>query len=114
MSKVIRSDPKLWEKVKKDVRGNRPWNARIAQQAVLEYKRRGGRYLGGNQKKTSLHKWTKEDWQYVGQSKRYLPKEVRESLSASEIQLASRGKRLGSRKKYPNIINQKMRLFGIY
>ena len=114
MSKVIRSDPKLWEQVKKEVQGNKPWNARLAQQSVQEYKRRGGKYLSGDQKKTSLHKWTKEDWGYLPQSKRYLPKKVRESLSEKEIKIASKGKVLGRRVKYPNIINQRMRSLNIY
>ena len=114
MSKVIRSDPKLWEQVKKEIQGDKIWSARIAQQSVQEYKRRGGKYLSGDKTKTSLHKWTKEDWDYIGKSKRYLPKKVIESLTPNQIKVATKGKTIGERKKYPSIINQKMRLFGIY
>ena len=113
MSQIVRSDPKLWEKVKKEVQGNKKWNARIAQQSVLEYKRRGGRYEG-DQSKSSLHKWTKEDWGYIPNSKRYLPKKVRETLTTKEMMIASKGKRLGTRKKYPVIINKRMKELGIY
>ena len=47
-----KSDPKLWEKVKRQVtagaKGGRKgqWSARKAQLAVQEYKRRGGGYKG--------------------------------------------------------------------
>jgi len=109
----MRSDETLWEKVKKEVQGNKKWNARIAQQAVLEYKRRGGKYVGPKNK-TSLHKWTKEDWRYLPNSKRYLPKKVIDSLTEKEIKLASQGKKLGIRKKYPVIINKRMKEFNIY
>jgi len=114
MSQIVRSDPKLWEQVKREIQGNKIWNARIAQQSVKEYKRRGGKYIGGNRKKSSLYKWTKEDWGYIGSSRRYLPKKVIESLTPNEIKLATKGKTIGKRRKYPSIINQKMRLFGIY
>lgn len=67
MSKTAdKSDPKLWEKVKKEVtdgdKGGHPgqWSARKAQMAVQEYKKQGGDYEGGDKEETSLSKWTKE------------------------------------------------------
>jgi hypothetical protein len=109
---IIRTDPKLWEQVKKEIQGDKKWNARIAQQAVQEYKRRGGKYRG-DKTKTSLHKWTKEDWTYVDGTKRYLPKKVIESLSESEKKIASRGKKIGVRKAYPKIVIQRMKQLGV-
>lgn len=97
---MIRTNPKLWEQVKKEIQGDKKWNARIAQQAVQEYKRRGGGYKG-EKKPTSLSKWTKEDWGYVNGSKLYLPKKVRDSLTPKQKKEFSNGKKLGSRKKYP-------------
>jgi hypothetical protein len=67
MSKTAdKSDPKLWDEVKKEVtqddKGGKPgqWSARKAQMAVQEYKKRGGDYDGGDKNDTSLRKWTKE------------------------------------------------------
>ena len=68
--KVIRTNPKLWESVKKKVtrgsKGGKPgqWSARKAQLAVAEYKKKGGGY-GKNSakpKNTSLGKWTRQKW----------------------------------------------------
>lgn len=95
---MIRTNPKLWEQVKKEIQADKKWNARIAQQAVQEYKRRGGKYKGS--KPTSLSKWTKEDWGYVGTSKLYLPKKVRAVLTPKQEKEFSRGKKLGRRKEY--------------
>ena len=63
-SKVERSDPQLWERVKRDLtrsdKGGKPeqWSARKAQLAVQEYKRRGGGYRGCKPKDTSLEQST--------------------------------------------------------
>jgi hypothetical protein len=60
-----KSDPKLWDEVKRDVtegdKGGEPgqWSARKAQMSVQEYKKRGGRYEGGDKEDTSLRQWTK-------------------------------------------------------
>ena len=54
--KVIRSNPKLWESVKKKVtRGSKggksgQWSARKAQLAVAEYKKRGVKYAKNSAK----------------------------------------------------------------
>lgn len=63
-----KSDPKLWEKVKKEITrsekgGNAgQWSARKAQMATQEYKARGGGYEGPRQEDTHLNQWTREEW----------------------------------------------------
>jgi hypothetical protein len=63
-----KSDPKLWEKVKKEVvasdKGGKPgqWSARKAQLAVHEYKEEGGGYKGKKSADNHLAQWTKEEW----------------------------------------------------
>ena len=100
-----RSDPDLWEKVKRGVtrgaKGGKPgqWSARKAQLAVSEYKRRGGAYAGKKQADNHLVQWTDEDWgTKSGQpsrrtGERYLPRAVREKLSTSEYRRTTRKKR---------------------
>jgi hypothetical protein len=67
-STARRSDPALWEQVKRAVtagdKGGAPgqWSARKAQFAVREYKRRGGGYEGPKRADNNLHQWTAEDW----------------------------------------------------
>jgi hypothetical protein len=104
-SKVERSDPQLWERVKRDLtrsdKGGRPdqWSARKAQLAVQEYKRRGGGYHGRKPNETSLEQWTKEDWgtesgrRSLKTGERYLPKRAREALSDEEYRATSDKKR---------------------
>jgi hypothetical protein len=91
-----KSDPELWEKVKKDVtahdKGGRPgqWSGRKAQMAVLEYKKEGGGYVGPKSEDNSLVKWTEEDWgtnsgrKSTETGERYLPKDARKALSPAE------------------------------
>ena len=62
--------PGLRESIKKRItagsKGGKPgqWSARKAQMVAAEYKKKGGRYKGGEGKKQkSLKKWGKEDWQ---------------------------------------------------
>jgi hypothetical protein len=88
-SKVERSDPQLWERVKRDLtrsdKGGKPdqWSARKAQLAVQEYKRRGGGYRGRKPTDTSLEQWTEEEWgtksgrKSLESGERYLPKRAR-------------------------------------
>ena len=112
MKIAVKDKPLLWQQVKKEIQGDQAWNARLAQMAVKEYKKRGGGYIGGVGE--GLKKWTKEDWGYVEGTKRYLPRKVRESLSAKEKKEAGVGKKLGVKKKYPESINKKMKAKGIY
>lgn len=110
-----KANPKLWEQVKKKIQGNNPWNARYAQQAVKLYKEMGGTYKNTIDKnKTSLKKWTNEEWGYIEGSKRYLPLKVRENLTPSEKKQAIKNKKLGQKTKYPKKLNEKMKKFNIY
>jgi hypothetical protein len=97
---AIKANPKLWEKIKKQVTEDSKggpsgkWSARKAMIAVKIYKDQGGTYVGSKNKSNSLKKWADEKWDYVGKEKhsRYLPEKVRSHLSSS-------GKRSESRKK---------------
>ncbi len=111
---AVKSNPKLWEQVKKEIQGNKKWNARMAQQSVKLYKELGGDYIGDNKNKTSLKKWTIEDWGYIEGTKRYLPKKVRDVLSKTQKKEASKGKKLGTKKKYPESLNKIMKQKNIY
>lgn len=104
MSQV--SNPTLWKSIKeKWHRGSRggkagQWNARKAQLAVQEYKRRGGKYKTRRSKNNSLAKWTKEDWGYVDGKKgnRYLPAAVRKHLTPAEKRATNAKKRAATRR----------------
>jgi hypothetical protein len=113
---VRRTDPKLWERVKKkithDSKGGKPgqWSARKAQLTVAEYKKRGGEYTKKSPKPrdTSLGKWTRQEWgtksgknSVVGKKatgERYLPKKARDALTDKEYKQTSRKKRRDMKK----------------
>ena len=118
-----RKDPGLWEAVKTMIQLSQPgpWSVRKAQQAVQEYKRQGGRYVGPKKADNSLAKWTAEDWGYVdGDSTgRYLPKTVREQLTPAQRRATNRRKRGATARgsptaSYSPAIAQMMRLAGVY
>jgi hypothetical protein len=100
-STARRSDPALWEQVKRGVtageKGGAPgqWSARKAQMAVQEYKRRGGGYEGLKRADNHLHQWTKEEWgtgsgaRSRDSGERYLPREAHEHLSEEEYRRTS-------------------------
>jgi hypothetical protein len=100
-----RTDPALWERVKKKVtaggKGGRPgqWSARKAQIAVADYKKAGGRYCGRKDGSNHLVQWTKEDWgtksgrKSLESGERYLPKHTREELTDDEYRRTSAKKR---------------------
>jgi hypothetical protein len=104
-STAKRSDPDLWETVKRSItssdKGGRKgqWSARKAQLAVQEYKRRGGGYVGAKRDDNSLRQWTKEEWgtksgrRSRDSGERYLPKKAQESLSPEEYRRTSEKKR---------------------
>jgi len=104
------TDPKLWEKVKREVtegtKGGKAgqWSARKAQMATAQYKREGGGYRGEKREDNSLHQWTEEDWgtksgEPSGDTgERYLPKKAREHLSDEDYERTSRKKRRDTRK----------------
>ena len=111
MSKTAeKSDPKLWDKVKKDVtksdKGGKPgqWSARKAQMASKEYKEEGGGYEGKKSDDNSLQQWSDEDWGTKSGEKsgetgeRYLPKEARDDLSKEEYKRTSDKKRADTKK----------------
>lgn len=104
-SREKRTDPKLWERVKKEItagsKGGNPgqWSARKAQLAVQLYKARGGRYIGPKDKDNSLAVWTREKWDFVDGKKgnRYLPEAVRKRLTPAEKRSTNRRKRSATR-----------------
>ncbi len=111
MSQVAeKTDPKLWDKVKRKVtsgdHGGKPgqWSARKAQMASAEYKKEGGGYKGGKTKDNHLQQWTEEEWGTKSGKKsgdtgeRYLPKQARDHLSKSEYDRTTAKKRSDSAK----------------
>ena len=105
-----KTDPKLWDKVKKDVtdgdKGGKPkqWSARKAQLATAEYKKEGGGYEGARSGDNHLSQWTREEWGTKSGGKsgetgeRYLPKEARKSLKDSEYKRSTEKKRADTAK----------------
>jgi hypothetical protein len=105
-----RTDPKLWEKVKKKItagdKGGEKgeWSARKAQMAVAEYKKQGGGYKGERDDDNSLHQWSEEDWGTKSGKKsgdtheRYLPKKAREALTDKEYARTTAKKRADTKK----------------
>ena len=96
------ADPELWARVKKKWHrggsggGAGQWNARKAQLAVKEYKKRGGTYKTARpSRKNSLVQWTREDWGYIDDKpgNRYLPRKIRSKLSAGEKRVENRRKK---------------------
>ena len=105
-----KSDPKLWDKVKKKVtasdKGGKPgqWSARKAQLATHDYKEAGGGYEGKKSADNHLAQWTDERWgtKSGGESgetgERYLPKKARAKLSDEEYARSSAKKRADTAK----------------
>lgn len=105
-----KTDPKLWEEVKKHVteddKGGRKgqWSARKAQLAVAEYKREGGGYKGQKDEDNNLVQWTEEEWgtksgeESGNTGERYLPRKAREALSDEEYKRTTAKKRADTRK----------------
>lgn len=104
-STAKRTDPDLWERVKREVtEGDKggeagQWSARKAQMAVQAYKRGGGGYEGRKRADNNLHQWTEEEWgtgsgrRSRDSGERYLPKDAREHLSKEEYARTSARKR---------------------
>lgn len=105
-----KTDPALWEKVKKEVtesdKGGKPgqWSARKAQAATKAYKDAGGGYAGKKSSDNHLKEWTEEEWDTKSGRKsgetgeRYLPKAAREKLSDGEYAWSTEKKRADSAK----------------
>jgi len=110
MTTAKRTDPKLWEQVKAEVRagdrGGRPgqWSARKAQMSVQLYKARGGGYLGPKDPDNSLTRWTEQRWRTksgrpsLETGERYLPAAAIEALSDAEYAETTRRKREGMKR----------------
>jgi hypothetical protein len=102
-----RTDPALWEAVKREVTAGSKggvageWSARKAQLSVALYKQRGGGYLGPKSPTNSLVKWTREDWRTrsgkpsLVTGERYLPARAIEALTPAEYAATTRAKRAG-------------------
>ena len=100
-----RTDPALWEAVKREVtRGEKgghadQWSARKAQLAVQEYKKRGGGYEGKRSPDNHLLQWEREDWgtksgrKSTETGERYLPRKARGRLSDAEYARTTAKKR---------------------
>ena len=105
MSTAKKTNPKLWEQIKKKVQASSKggkagqWSARKAQLAVKLYKEAGGKYKGAKSSDNSLKKWTEQDWDYIGKPKksRYLPKKAAKVLSPQEKAATSRAKNKGTK-----------------
>lgn len=109
-SSAERSDPALWDRVKKEVtdgdKGGDPgeWSARKAQMAVQRYKAEGGGYKGRKAADNHLAQWTREDWGTKSgdaskeTGERYLPKQAREALSDEEYARTTAKKRADTAK----------------
>ena len=105
-----KTDPALWEKVKKEVtesdKGGKPgqWSARKAQAATKAYKDAGGGYAGKKTADNHLTEWTEEEWDTKSGKKsgetgeRYLPKAAREKLSDAEYDRSTKKKRADAAK----------------
>ena len=105
-----KTDPKLWNKVKKEVtkgaKGGNPgqWSARKAQLAVSEYKKEGGGYEGKKTADNHLLQWEREEWgtksgrKSMETGERYLPKKARESLTDEEYKRTTTKKRADTRR----------------
>lgn len=105
-----KTDPKLWDKVKKKVtasdKGGKPgqWSARKAQLAVHDYKEEGGGYKGKKGADNHLVQWADEEWGTKSGRKsgdtgeRYLPKKAREALDPKQYARTTRKKRDDTRK----------------
>lgn len=111
MSKTAeKSDPKLWDKVKRRVtrgdKGGKPgtWSARKAQLAVQEYKAEGGGYRGPKTGDNHLKQWQDEEWgtksgkRSADTGERYLPKAARDRLSAEEYRRTTAKKRTDTKR----------------
>ena len=124
MSKAVRSDEALWTRVKnkilQDDKGgpSGKWSARKAQLSVLEYKSKGGTYIGPKSPNNSLTKWTDQKWGYIDGKKgnRYLPEKVRNKLTNKEKNIENTAKKTATKKgeshaKYSPEVTKLMREF---
>ena len=129
MASAKKTQPAKWKRIVASVKAGSKggpagkWSARKAQLATARYKKAGGGYKGAKSSSNKLSKWSKQDWGYVtkGDEKkpkkkrgRYLPKKVRQSLTASQKASTNKKKRTASAKgkskaKYSKAVAPKVR-----
>ena len=109
MATAVKKNPALWKRIVARVKASSKggdsgqWSGRKAQLAVSEYKKAGGGY-SGPKTKTSLSKWTKQNWRTKSgkpsgeTGERYLPEKAIKSLSSKEYAATTRAKREGTAK----------------
>jgi hypothetical protein len=109
MATAVKKNPALWKRIVARVKASSKggdsgqWSGRKAQLAVSEYKKAGGGYSGAKTK-TSLSKWTKQNWRTKSgkpsgeTGERYLPEKAIKSLSSKEYAATTRAKREGTAK----------------
>jgi hypothetical protein len=124
---AIKSNPKLWERIKNRVKAGSKggpkgkWSARKSQLLVKAYKSAGGKFKGKKSRNNSLSKWSREKWDYINKSGRkskrgrYLPEKVRRSLTPSEKRRENRrkGSKRGKWVSYSKSVTKKMRKYRI-
>ena len=126
MATATKLDPAKWVKAKAKAKAKMggKHSARAMQLAVKYYKDMGGRYKGSKSSSNKLSKWSKQDWGYVnkGDAKkpksarsRYLPKKVRESLTAAQKRVTNKRKKDATRRgkqyaPYTDTIAKKVRM----
>jgi hypothetical protein len=96
-----KTDPGKWKRTVSSVKAGSKggpagkWSARKAQLATARYKSSGGGYRGKKSSSNSLHKWTKQKWDYAGEKgkSRYLPQSVRKSLTPAQRRATNARKR---------------------
>jgi hypothetical protein len=110
MAGARRTDPELWDKVKRRITAGEKgghagqWSARKAQLAVSEYKQAGGGFVGAKTADNPLTQWTREDWgtksgKNSGETgERYLPRRVRDGLTDDDYARSTAKKRADSRR----------------
>ena len=104
---ATKRDPAKWARAKARAKAKMggKWSARAAQLAVKYYKDSGGKYKGKKPtaKNNKLKKWSKQDWQWSGDSKKKKKKKSRKKTSSYNpdfVQmLIDRTKEAGSKEK---------------
>ena len=124
MATAKKTKPALWARAKAQAKARMggKHSARAMQLAVKIYKKAGGGYRGAKSSSNKLSKWSKQKWGYVtkGDEKkpkrkrgRYLPKSVRDKMTAAEKAASNRKKRkaggVGSRAKYSKKVKKAVR-----
>jgi hypothetical protein len=107
---VIRTNPELWEHIKKlvkeaEIAGTKAnqWSARKAQLCVKLYKANGGEYIEDN-KPSNLTKWTEQNWRTKSglpsslTGERYLPEKAINALTNKEYEETSKVKKADMKK----------------